>query len=128
MTCDCPRTGNHTGCYNVYSCSDSLFTYLTYINTEDGTAIGTQESAILWLMSSIVLSVCVADSDYTALQLTTITFPAGETEIIIDVATINDNIAETAEFFRAVLTNPSLGLIIAGGDATINIADNDGRQ
>ena len=78
-------------------------------------------------MSSIVLSVCVADSDYTALQLTTITFPAGETEIIIDVATINDNIAETAEFFRAVLTNPSLGLIIAGGDATINIADNDGR-
>ena len=46
--------------------------------------------------------------------------------MIVDVATTEDNVVEAEEVFRAVLTNPSQGLTVAGGEATVNIADDDG--
>lgn len=70
--------------------------------------------------------VYAAPGDYAALT-TTITFPTGETQVQILVGTQQDEMAELAENFVAVLTNPSQGLLIGSQDeATVTIMDDEG--
>ena len=64
-------------------------------------------------------------SDFIAISLS-ITFGAGETEFIVPVSTIDDNIIEQQESFGATLLNPTNGLVVGSeGTAVINIIDND---
>lgn len=60
----------------------------------------------------------------------TITFPAGITRVPILVDTLDDDTAEQPEEFRASLSNPSTGLVLApiGTMATVNIMDDDGTE
>ena len=59
-----------------------------------------------------------------------ITFPAGQTVQMIDVATIDDNDSEGTESFTATLSSasPSDVVFITQDTATVNIADNDGKH
>ena len=72
-----------------------------------------------------------AGVDYTAVT-TTITFQtgeSGESEVLVPVSTIDDNIAELQESFEAILSDPTGGLMIgAQSIATINIMDNEGMS
>ena len=67
--------------------------------------------------------------DYTGVT-TVITFPAGQTVQMIDVATIDDGDSEGTESFTATLSNasPSDVVFITQDTATVNIADNDGKH
>ena len=67
-------------------------------------------------------------SDYTGVTMT-ITFEAGVTEFRVPVDTTDDQLAEQPEDFFATLSNPSAGLTVGAADrATVNIADNEGKQ
>ena len=67
-----------------------------------------------------------ASGDYSAFTAMTITFPAGQTSVMIPVDTTEDEIAELLEQFTATLSNPSEGLIVGDDDvATIEIGDDD---
>lgn len=67
-------------------------------------------------------------SDYTGVT-TTVTFPAGVTEQFVSVVTIDDSDAEPSESFTATLSNPSPSsvVVISEPQATVNIADNEGK-
>ena len=60
---------------------------------------------------------------------TIVTFPAGSTEQIVNVTTIDNDDPESPEDFTAVLSNanPAATVVITEPMATVNIADNDGR-
>lgn len=64
-----------------------------------------------------------AGSDYNATS-GTLTFAAGETSKTINVAVRGDTLAEAAEAFRVVLSNPT-GATIASATGTGTITDND---
>ena len=68
----------------------------------------------------------IAPGDYTTV-ITTVVFPAGETEQIVQVPTNDDSISELLETFGASLSNPSPNAIIGVDTATVNITDNDGE-
>ena len=68
----------------------------------------------------------LVDVDYS-ISVTTITFSAGQTEVLVPVTAIEDAISELTEDFQAVLSNPSTGLVVGDADtATVNIEDNNG--
>ena len=70
--------------------------------------------------------IVAANSDYMSVTRT-LTFPAGETELLVPVDTIGDSIAEQLEIFRATLSNPSTRLTVGDQDtATVIILDDDG--
>ncbi|MFY7803777.1 MAG: DUF4347 domain-containing protein, partial [Limnoraphis robusta] len=61
-----------------------------------------------------------AFEDFTPITEGTITIPAGETEVTVNIETLVDNIEENDEQFRVLLSNPSRGFIIdREGIATI---------
>ncbi|MEM7323774.1 MAG: Calx-beta domain-containing protein, partial [Actinomycetota bacterium] len=66
----------------------------------------------------------VAGSDYVAFT-GTVTFPANQTTILQPVGIIGDTVFEGTEDFTVTLSNPSSGLTIADGTATVTITDND---
>ena len=68
----------------------------------------------------------IAPGDYTTVT-TTVVFPAGETEQIVQVPTNDDSISELLETFGASLRNPSPNAIIGVDTATVSITDNDGE-
>ena len=67
--------------------------------------------------------------DYTGVT-TVITFAAGVTKQNVSVQTIDDSSSEGAESFTATLSNasPSDVVAITQPQATVNIADNDGKH
>ena len=73
--------------------------------------------------NEMVLS--TAPEDYTS-TVTNITFPAGSTVQMVSVPTIDDDINEELEEFRAQLSSPSDALML-GSDisAQIDIIDNN---
>lgn len=69
-----------------------------------------------------------AGSDYIA-EVRAITFVAGQTQVLIPVATINDDRAEQSEDLVALLSNPSEGLTIgARSRATVTITDDESEN
>ena len=69
-----------------------------------------------------------APDDYEAVNIT-ITFPAGETTIMINISTAEDQVAEGNEIFYALLENPMDGLLLgANSEATVEILDNDSKS
>ena len=70
----------------------------------------------------------LAGFDYIPVT-TTIVFPAGMTQVMVPVSSVEDMVAEVTESFGAVLTNPSDRLLIGMQDqATVTIIDDDGRR
>ena len=67
----------------------------------------------------------VADGDYTAAS-GTLTFDAGDTSKTVSVALVNDDIAESSETFRLVLSSPSANASLGNDRATVLILDDDG--
>ena len=67
----------------------------------------------------------VAGADYTHTS-DTLTFAATETAKTVSVPLINDDVAETAETFRLVLTSPGSNAELGDGEATVLIRDDDG--
>ena len=69
-----------------------------------------------------------APDDYEAVNIT-ITFPAGETTIMINISTAEDQVAEGNEIFYALLENPMDGLLLgADSEARVEILDNDSKS
>ncbi len=66
-----------------------------------------------------------APADYTAANAVTTTIPAGQTSVTVNVPVVGDALYEDDETFRVVLSNPSSGVTIADGDATVKILNND---
>ena len=63
--------------------------------------------------------------DYSAVS-TTLTFPAGATELTVPVDTIDDSLTEIQENFGATLSNPSQGVSVGDQSvAVVIITDND---
>ena len=59
-----------------------------------------------------------------------VTFAPGVTSQVVNVQTVDDSNPESAESFTAMLSNasPSNVVFIIQPTATINIADNDGKD
>ena len=71
---------------------------------------------------------CIAGSDYESVTRM-LTFPAGQTELLVPVDTMEDIIAENRESFEATLSRPSAGLNVGNRDsAIVNIVDNDREE
>ena len=69
-----------------------------------------------------------APGDYETVNRT-ITFPAGETTIMINISTAEDQVAEGNEIFYALLENPMDGLLLgADSEARVEILDNDSKS
>ena len=67
----------------------------------------------------------VAPGDYTAADAVTATIPAGQTSVTVNIPIVGDALFEDDETFRVQLANPSSGVVIADGDATVKIVNND---
>ena len=101
----------------------------------DSVAEGTEAAIIVFLSTSADREVSVdfttesdtaiAPDDYTSVTRNII-FSAGETSVTVLVDTIDDNIREVDEVFRASLSNPTNGLSLGTPITTeITIVDND---
>ena len=66
-----------------------------------------------------------AGADYTSVDLTTVSFAAGQTTQTVAVNVIGDNVAEPNETFKVVLSAPTLATI-DDGTGTATIVDDDG--
>ncbi|MEM7113263.1 MAG: Calx-beta domain-containing protein [Chloroflexota bacterium] len=75
------------------------------INTSDGTAVSGQ--------------------DYSGISQT-VTIPAGQQSIIVDVPLINNDVVETAETFNVALSNPVDALLDTPNSAFVQIIDDEG--
>ena len=64
------------------------------------------------------------DGDYDPKEQTLTFQPGGVSTLNVTVQTRADNLSEPVESFRVVLTQPSLGLMISEGSATVTIIDN----
>jgi hypothetical protein len=74
---------------------------------------------------STVNGTAVAPSDYTAANAVTATIPAGQPSVTVNIPIVGDALYEDDETFRVVLANPSTGVTIGDGDATVKITNND---
>ena len=68
-----------------------------------------------------------ANSDYLTVS-TTIVFPAGQTEVIVPVSTVQDTVVEPTENFTARLSNPQGASLGANNVSTVHISDDDGTK
>ena len=69
-----------------------------------------------------------APDDYETVNRT-ITFTAGETIIMINISTAEDQVVEGNEIFNAFLENPMDGLLLgADSEARVEILDNDSKS
>ena len=68
--------------------------------------------------------------DFTSRQDFPVTFIGGQTEQLVGVSIINDEIYENDEEFRGQLTlsDGSIGVVIGLGTATATIIDDDGNH
>ena len=69
-------------------------------------------------------AVSTSDGDYDPKEQTLTFQPGGVSTLNMTVQTRADNLSEPVESFRVVLTQPSLGLMISEGSATVTIIDN----
>lgn len=67
-----------------------------------------------------------AGSDYTAVSNTTVTIPAGQLCTTLNVAILDDNLAEGNETFTVTLSNPSANATLGTSTATVTVVDNEG--
>ena len=68
-------------------------------------------------------AVSTPDGDYDPKEQTLTFQPGGVSTLNVTVQTRADNLSELVESFRVVLTQPSLGLMISEGSATVTIID-----
>ena len=68
-------------------------------------------------------AVSTSDGDYDPKEQTLTFQPGGVSTLNVTVQTRADNLSELVESFRVVLTQPSLGLMISEGSATVTIID-----
>ena len=85
------------------------------------------ETILHVVIYSITIPIYTVDVDFT-IASTTITFVAGQTEVLTAITAIADGIAEPSEIVTVELTNPSAGLDIdsAADTATVTITDDTG--
>ncbi|MDB5336673.1 MAG: hypothetical protein JWN70_2292 [Planctomycetaceae bacterium] len=79
------------------------------------------------IVSYSITGTATAGSDYTTLS-GTVTIPAGQTSVDINVAVLTDNIVEATETVIVTLTGISAGdpqITVNATPATVNITDND---
>ena len=97
------------------------------IHTTSRTAIGNSMDTKCSYNNRACYYYLKADLDFPGVS-TTITIPAGQTEVSIRVNTLDDSIVEESEDFVVILSNPSQGLTIgANNRATVIILDDDGN-
>ncbi|HEV2912103.1 MAG TPA: Calx-beta domain-containing protein [Pyrinomonadaceae bacterium] len=72
----------------------------------------------------VVTVVASARCDYTAVG-GTLSFAPGQTSLTFSVPIIDDSYTEGAELLGLVLSNPSAGMFVTLGGATLSITDND---
>ena len=69
----------------------------------------------------------VSDDDYEA-QTDFLTFPPGTTSVSVPLENIDNGINEELEFFSAVLSTPTNGLLLGTNiNANVFIVDDDGK-
>ncbi len=67
----------------------------------------------------------VAPGDYTAASAQTATIPAGQPSVTVNIPVVGDLLFEDDEVFHVILQNPTTGVTVGDGDATVTIKNND---
>lgn len=113
------------GVYNV-----SLVLSSTSAAEADLTEITITAKTLSPVNSTATIDVVISGTGITtedySLSGTTITIPAGGTEGSVTLSVLNDQANEGTEVLNVSLTNPSSNLVIASGNGTVVITDDDG--